>query len=221
MEVEKEDPEFREALMGEIQEKTNEEIPEREIVISIETSEIPEERTKNIEKISEKTYEISPLTSTQEVLYDFIYKQLSQGKSIREAEKMLEKGISEGLYKEADVFLAVNYVLEKEMRKNSLNFVKVNNKVDVTDKSVIVAQPNAFTITAFVPEEQKLIDFLMRNPSHTNSTVELYNQIGLSSRKGNILKNKLLEKGIIKIQEERSTEGWKKIIQLTNSNHIH
>ena len=69
-------------------------------------------------------------------------------------------------------------------------------------------------IIIYLSEEEDFIEFLKINPSHNYSTVEIYKKIGLSTRKGNILKNKLLSKGIIKVHEERSTKGWKKIIRL-------
>lgn len=223
IEVEKNDPEFKEALIGKNAENIQEEIPKsNEIVINIETSEIPQEKSKNIEKIPEITVEITNLTKTQEILYEFICKQVSNGKTIKEAEKILESGLSKALYKEADIFLAVNLALEKAMKKNSLKFVsEVNNKFDAIKKPAIVAQHNVLSRTNHSQEEQKLIDFLALNPSHNCSTVEIYKRIGLSSRKGNITKNKLLEKGIIQVREERSTEGWKKIIELNTQNHIH
>ncbi|MEK6833832.1 MAG: hypothetical protein AABY32_07350, partial [Nanoarchaeota archaeon] len=222
IEVEKDDPEFKKALIGDKKEyaievndsKSNS--PERTLEINIEMPKISEKQELK-EKIN--------LTRTQRVLYDFVCKQLSEGKSIKEAERMLEKGLSEKLYKESDIFLAVNHFLEKEMNKNSFKFVEVDNRDLVNDKSPLVNNDPAevltdnyvlqkSNLTVYSPEEEKLINFLMSNPSHILSTVEIYNKIGLSSRKGNILKNKLLEKGLIKINEERSPEGWKKIIKL-------
>lgn len=223
IEVEKDDPEFKKALIGNTKN-----------VLDIKVQEIPKEiplinssETRNIQEIPKKT---TNLTKKQEILYDFIAKQLFQGKSIKEAEKMLEKGLSKGLYKEADIYLAVNVALENEMNKNSLKFVSSNSKKDklsrynIDNESQTVTvnytpQNSTVAIITSSPEEQKLVAFLS-NPSHKNSTVEIYKKVGLSSRKGNILKNKLLEKGIIIIQEERSAEGWKKIIKLNPSNNI-
>lgn len=232
IEVEKNDPEFKEALIGRDAENIQEEMPKsNEIVINIETSEIPQEKSKNIEKIPEIAVEITNLTKTQEILYEFVCKQVSNGKTIKEAEKILESGLSKALYKEADIFLAVNLALEKAMKKNSLKLVSfkknmfdyknVNpNKQNTVTDNYLPKSPVVISIN-HSQEEQKLIDFLALNPSHNCSTVEIYKRIGLSSRKGNITKNKLLEKGIIQVREERSTEGWKKIIELNTQNNIH
>jgi hypothetical protein len=231
IEVEKDDPEFKNALVGENKKgitNTKENIPEREITISIETPKISQESIAKSTEIIEKT---SNLTEKQEILYDFVCKQLFQGKSIKQAEKILESGLSKDLYKEADVFLAVNHALERALKFNLRVENKVNVREVVNDKPFMVNHNPAEILTnnyvtpvtkaVNSAEEEKLINFLISNPSHRNSTVEIYRRIGLSSRKGNITKNKLLDKGIIKVQEERSPEGWKKIIQLNPSFNIH
>jgi hypothetical protein len=197
IEVEKSDPEFREALIGE---EKAQPIKENEIKINIE---IPE-RLGTQETSKEK----GSLTSVQEVLCNFICKQTSQGKSIKQAEKILEGGISECLYTETDILLAVNQALKNGINKRSINSLNVREKNE--EKVIISNITNS--------DEERFIDFLSKNNSHNNSTVEIYKKIGLSSRKGNILKNKLLAKGIIQIREERNDKGWKKIIKLNAQN---
>ena len=228
VEVEKSDPEFREALIP----------SQNEIEISLEIPEITENEESNleiIERIEDRGYEkeITGLTSTQDVLYDFIKKQVEKGKTIKEAEKILSEGLSEKLYKESDVFLAGNYALGRILTKsNYLNSIKTNQldhlreepnnttNEEIIHNQVIEVSSEDDSFYRSSSEEQRFIDFLEKNPYHKNSTVELYNKIGLSTRKGNILKNKLLSKGLIKVQEERSDKGWKKIIKL-NTNKIH
>lgn len=63
-------------------------------------------------------------------------------------------------------------------------------------------------------EEKRFIQFLANNPSHKNSVTEIYKLVGLSARKGNVVKNKLIEKNLISVEEERSSLGWKKYIRL-------
>lgn len=193
IEVEKDDQEFKEALIGE----------ERKIEVKIEMPEY------EIPRRQEKRNEADNLTSVQEVLCNFICKQTSQGKSIKEAEKMLENGLSEGLYTETDILLAVNQTLKEGINKRNIKSLNVKEKNE--EKTIIS------NITNF-DEEQRFVDFLMKNPSHNNSTVDIYKKVGISSRKGNIIKNKLLIKGIIKIEEERNDKGWKKIIKLNTQN---
>ena len=218
IEVEKDDPEFKEALVGEEKEyviDVKENTLNKEIIINIETPEIPKEKTENILEITKRT---NNLTKTQEILYDFVCKQVLQGKSIKEAEKMLERELSKSLYKESDIFLAVNHFLEKEMNKNSLNFTSFKKYKFPEEKDEEAQTSEILPASLNSPEEERLVNFLMSNPSHKNSTVEIYKKIGVSSRKGNITKNKLLDKGIIKVNEERSPEGWKKIIKLNTQN---
>jgi len=63
-------------------------------------------------------------------------------------------------------------------------------------------------------EQERFLAFLQANPDHNLSSVEVYKQVGLSARKGTKVKDQLLELGKIKIIEERSKKGWKKIIRL-------
>ena len=213
LEVEKSDPEFRGALIPyQPSQDTN------TVEISLEIPKISENIEDKPKKPEiAKTKETTGLTSTQEVLYDFITKQVEKGRTIKEAEKMLEEGLSEGLYKETDIFLATNYALGRILTKsdylNSINGVKTNQLSYQEEPSIYAPNivPKPFS------EEQRFIDFLKEKPNHTKSTVEIYKLMGLSTRKGNILKNKLLNKGLIKIHEQRSDKGWKKIIRL-NSN---
>jgi hypothetical protein len=66
-------------------------------------------------------------------------------------------------------------------------------------------------------EEIQFLKYLHFNKDHTKSTVELYKEVGLSARKGNVVKNKLMEKSLIAIEEERTQKGWKKYIRLTKN----
>jgi hypothetical protein len=212
IEIERDNDEFKRALIGKekpysistiLHESVEKSHPlkENKIEISIE---IPQNISNN------------SLTSVQEVLYNFISKQVSEGKSIKEAEKILESGLSEGLYKESDILLAVNKSLSDGMSKSNIKLLNLKKKKE--EKALVLNDTyklnNIYVQKAGTVEEQRFIDFLVQNPSHKESTVEIYKQVGLSSRKGNILKNKLLENGIIKIKEERSDKGWKKIIRL-------
>ena len=212
IEVEKNDPDFKRTLIGgekpysisailhESVEKSHP-VKENKIEINIE---IPEDLTNNT------------LTSVQEVLYNFISKQVSEGKTIKEAENILESGLSEGLYKESDILLAVNQALRDGINKRDIRALNLKKKKE--EKAVFLKDTfklnDVYASKAETVEEQRFIDFLVNNPSHKESTVEIYKQAGLSSRKGNILKNKLLKNGIIKIKEERNNKGWKKIIRL-------
>lgn len=63
-------------------------------------------------------------------------------------------------------------------------------------------------------EENKFIVFLENNPDHELTTVNLYKAIGFSPRKGNKIKNQLMEKNALTVEEIRDERGWKKIIRL-------
>lgn len=63
-------------------------------------------------------------------------------------------------------------------------------------------------------DEKRLVDYLIKNPHHKLTTVELYRQVELSARKGNIAKKALLEREVLKVEEVRYERGWKKYIRL-------
>ncbi len=63
-------------------------------------------------------------------------------------------------------------------------------------------------------EESKFITFLESNPDHGLTTVNLYKAVGFSPRKGNKIKNLLVGKELLKVQEIKYNKGWKKIIRL-------
>ena len=213
IEVEKDDPEFRKALV----ERTENTTP-----IEIKIPKTPQKTSKTREKKEKNPNKVPDLTPTQKVLYDFVCKQVSEGKSIKEAEKILESGLSEGLYKESDIFLATNYALGRILTKSDyLNSVKSIKEAEFSEENKEESnQDKISSLNLDSPEEERFIDFLINNPNHTYSTVELYKKINLSTRKGNILKNKLLNKGIIEVQEERSSEGWRKIIKLNRNSPL-
>lgn len=247
IEVEKNEneKEFRNALIERAETTLELKMPE----ISSKIEEIEEQTNENIKKIQvnlEKQDEIPQqiegnnsrtLNKTQKVLYDFVCKQVSQGRTINEAERLLEKGLPEKLYKESDILLAVNYFLEKALTKEDyLKSIKSRPVIEqnteevivnvqtapLSDVKIITTNPavidnkSSNKISLNSQEEERFVTFLIDNPNHTLSTVEIYKKIGVSPRKGNVVKNKLMENGIIKVKEERSTDGWKKIIKLNS-----
>jgi len=142
----------------------------------------------------------------QNVLYNFVKQELEKGHELKNIEKVLEKGLSQNIYTSQDILIVINKVLGNELEnslENSNTQVEYSIDHDYLEK--------------FNNEEQSFLDFLINNPEHNYSTVELYKRIGLSSRKGNKIKDELLEKGIIEIQEQKYDNGWKKFIRLSNS----
>lgn len=51
-------------------------------------------------------------------------------------------------------------------------------------------------------------------------TTQIYKQLQLSARKGNELKESLVDLGLVRISETRSKDGWRKIISLTPSGEL-
>lgn len=97
-----------------------------------------------------------------------------------------------------------------ETTQETPNFQTIKNpstRKDLPKKEVIVIEEKK-------TDEELFLNYLKENQNLQKATTQIYKEIGLSARKGNIVKNKLLEKGLIKIKEIKSNKGWKKIIQL-------
>ena len=115
---------------------------------------------------------------------------------MREIENILEKGISTNNYSESEIFAAINYFLKSKLGDHF--------------------EESCFDLNGLNKEEKSFMNFLLQNPKHELSTTEFYKHIGLSTRKGNIVKNDLMYKGMIKIDEIKYSKGWKKLIRLNN-----
>jgi hypothetical protein len=222
IEIEKDDKEFKDSITYEREldsdkwilgvKETSKTLKKHEISSekpSYEITEIPSEN--EISEISEQEYEDSQeynLDYVQKVLYNFIKQELEKGHELKNIEKVLEKGLSQNQYTSQDILIAVNKVLDNKL-KDSLdedNLVHVNVSID-----------EAY-LTGFDEEERAFLEFLIAYPEHDYSTVELYKNMGFSARKGNLIKNQLLKKGIIEIQEKKNKNGWKKYIRLSTQN---
>ena len=185
-EVEKHEPEFKEAITNISQ-------------INIEDESLNPLKSKVV---------LRPVTNVQEILIDFVNEELSKGNSISEIKSLLDEQLYRGLYNREDIEFVITFVsnsVAEEKAKSSLKEIKADiNKVYPFFKSLS-------------DEEKIFMRYLIENPKHRNSTVELYKIIGLSTRKGNVIKNNLSDKGLLEIQEEKNDKGWKKYIRISNS----
>jgi hypothetical protein len=93
-------------------------------------------------------------------------------------------------YKNADINRAINHVLSSEHK----------------DK------PKLHSLTGLEREFLKIVNQNMSMPIS-----RVYEKLGISVRKGNELKNKLLGMGLIRLNENRTGEGWTKQVELTTT----
>jgi energy-coupling factor transporter ATP-binding protein EcfA2 len=189
-EVEKTDPEFMEQITH----------PEK---IKIE---IKDEKIDNVNSV--EIFKIS-LTETQKVLSKFVSEQLSKKESLGNVKSVLESGLHNGLYTKDDIEIAINESTKPKVEKK-----EIPKKVQNLENKM---SPEILSLMSSLEEEEKqFMNYLLENQKHKFSTVEFYKNAGFSTRKGNIIKNNLLNKNLIKIQEQKYENGWKKFIRLTD-----
>ncbi|MBU2577143.1 MAG: DUF87 domain-containing protein [Nanoarchaeota archaeon] len=140
---------------------------------------------------------IEGFTEVQRTLYKFVKGYLAQGIELEDIEKILEQSKTQGNYTSNDIIKVVNKVFE--------------NRLVVTFKKENDSENDSLNAN-----EQVFMEFLRTNPDHMLSTVEVYQQVGLSARKGTQTKTALQDKGLIKIEEIKYQKGWKKLIRLSN-----
>ena len=182
-----------------------------DVEMSVETVEAPVTDVSTVSEpiveVEEKPVEIikikdNSLSDFQNVLYEFVQKKLEEGLELIEIEKMLEMNRGKGNYSITDVWKVINCALEEKLSIENVVPVKKQNIYN-SDKC------------DFENWQEKFLSFLRENHNQDYGTVEIYNKLGLSSRKGNKIKKELMEKNLIAIEEVRNDKGWKKIIRLT------
>jgi hypothetical protein len=141
------------------------------------------------------------LTEEQQEIYNIIKSRLLNRERLIDIERYLEKS---GRHDSLDIIRAINYVFEEQLKTPK---EKVYCEIP-KDSHLELPQTDVTT------EEESFLNFLKQNLNHAKSTVEIYRTLGFSGRKGNQIKNKLLKKNLIKIEEMRNNTGWKKFIRL-------
>ena len=161
--------------------------------------------------------EKTELTPNQIVLHDFVKEKLQEGEHIETIKYMIKDFVDErGFYSQQDIDKAIDYAIE-----NDIKILPKGNKDDSEDisaKKQNVFKDNALskdTDEKSLDEEQKrFLLFLKENKNSNFNTVDVYNALGLSARKGNKCKNELMDKALIKVEEIKNSRGWKKIIKI-------
>jgi len=188
-EVEKSDPEFLEKIA-----------PKKEIISETKNSEKP---LLKKEKVPEEVMVIDELTKTQKILLEFV-KNKSESLPLFKIERLLDSGLNSGYFSKKDVIVVMNLVLSEKLK------IKTKNKK-------IISEGKSFNFKGLNSDELVFVNFLLENPESTLPTTQVYKKVGLSPRKGNVVKDNLIKKGIISIKEERNSKGWKKLIRLSYS----
>ncbi|MDP2947742.1 MAG: DUF87 domain-containing protein [Nanoarchaeota archaeon] len=148
--------------------------------------------------------------SVQEILYDFVIENLNAGVELKEIEKILEQSKSQGNFTSLDIIGVINKVFDNQFKITKKKELQIISKEKQEDSE------NVKLIPKLSDDEKKIVDFLISNPKHELSSVEVYQKVGLSARKGTNVKKALEEKKVIKIEEFKYEKGWKKIMKLRN-----
>ena len=179
-------------------------VEEKPVEIKVEVPKLEpiEVEVKPIEKIE-------VLTSKQKILYEFICKETFDGKNLDELENLLEEYKEDGGYVSEDIRKAINNYLTQKLKKNS---GIVTSEKGQTNGNIY--KDESLDEYCLGDGQKKFVAFLQSNQNQDYGTVDIYKSLGLSSRKGNQIKKELLEKNLIKIEEQKNEKGWKKIIKL-------
>lgn len=161
---------------------------------------------------------ISELNEKQKILYELVKKKLEKGRHIKEIEKILEENTIEGNYSIMDVYKTIDYALRQGLKKEFPKLPEEKEKPSIVttpkiQKDKVYKHKNTQEEEEEDNSEQEFLEYLSKNPNHTYTTTQLYDILGLSARKGNKVKKRLLEENKIKIEEVKNTKGWKKLIR--------
>jgi len=168
---------------------------------AIEPSELQKEDASR-QKVKEDS--LHNLTKIQSILFEFVEDKLDKGYELKQIENILEQGKDEGNYSLEDIACVINTVLVKRLNSHGVTTLEKQNNYKVEHF-------NNFNLDR---EQKMFLRFLEENQEDTG-TVNIYRTLGFSSRKGNKIKNELLEKNLIFIQEEKNDKGWKKVIRIS------
>lgn len=214
----------KEKIEDETEEKIEEAAKEKATEQKIETKDLIAENKDAVRKELIKEVETNiDLNEVQKILYEYVEKKLAKGWNTRQIERILEEHAIEGNYSIVDVFAVVNYALKNQFKVaqsipkdvttvEKLKVYKEQNNSLSNPKGNLDNEEEYNELS--LNDGEKFLIFLRENSAHKHSTTELYKKLGLSARKGNKIKNELIDKGKIKIEEIKNNKGWKKVIRL-------
>ena len=143
-------------------------------------------------------------SDVQKKLYGFVLGKMKEGVGLEEVERFLEDNKDRNAYSSGDIMKVINTFFGEQFAGPSMEKFKSEKVVGNVDSNLS-------------NDQREFVEFLRKNPDHNKSTVEVYLAVGLSPRKGTKIKNELLDKGLIRIEEIKYDKGWKKLIRLNHS----
>ncbi|KKR01793.1 MAG: hypothetical protein UT26_C0032G0002 [Microgenomates group bacterium GW2011_GWC1_39_12] len=184
------------------------------VVEDVKVQETEEDIFSQLKELVELAEAPEEEISKQDVLRNFINERLGLGEdfdTIRE--KLIFYSDEENL---VEIQIAINGFVEDKSYNEYRNLLPLESfkKSEIPQNNSAEININNRNFGYENTDQKEFLDYLRQNPNHKDATVELYGKIGFSVRRGNKIKNELLDRNLITIREEKNQKGWKKIIRL-------
>jgi hypothetical protein len=152
----------------------------------------------------------------QAYIVDYIRAQMKKGYSL----EILKQHLLNQGYKPFDVLKAINHIRnvpEDLQSRTGFEFkeFKEADETIKTDKVIEKASVQIQKSCSLTQKQKQVLELISKYP--TLGTAQVYQYLSLSARKGNELRKELIDMGLLKVEEQRSDKGWKKILSPTET----
>lgn len=144
----------------------------------------------------------------QAYLVDYLRAQMENGYSL----EVLKQHLLNQGYKLFDIIKAVNHIkrVPQELQSRTGLEHKELREADETLKNPSEHVKKSYSLNE---KQKQILDLVSKYPFL--GTAKIYQYLNFSARKGNELRKELMDMGLLKVEEQRSDKGWKKILMPT------
>ncbi len=146
----------------------------------------------------------------QAYIVDYIRAQMKKGYSL----EILKQHLLNQGYKPFDVLKAINHIRnvpEDLQSRTGFEFKEFREADETIGKTSVQIQKSC----SLTQKQKQILELISKYP--TLGTAQVYQYLSLSARKGNELRKELIDMGLLKVEEQRSDKGWKKILTPTET----
>ncbi len=146
----------------------------------------------------------------QAYIVDYLRAQMKKGYSL----EILKQHLLNQGYKPFDILKAINHIrnVPEDLQSRTGFEFKEFKEADKTIGKTSVQIQKSYSLTQ---KQKQVLELISKYP--TLGTAKVYQYLGLSARKGNELRKELIDMGLLRIEEQRSDKGWKKILTPTET----